>query len=111
MDFTKWPGKDGGSPRKVSESSKDSVDPWHANLTTGAIAPFSETRVRERPRPGDLMSSLNVELSWHISVYGRSLHPLFKRFVPKRFCAARYSETPENLRHCLYVVARTEPTS
>jgi hypothetical protein len=27
------------------------------------------------------------------------------------FVVNGYSETPENLRHCLYVVARTEPTS
>ena len=36
---------------------------------------------------------------------------LDEQLVPKRSCSARYSETPENLRHCLYVVARTEPTS
>lgn len=32
MDFTKWLEKNGGSPREVSDSSKDSVDPWHAGL-------------------------------------------------------------------------------
>jgi len=37
---------------------------------------------------------------------------LFKRFVSEKvFLLTRYSETPKNLTHCLYVTARTESAS
>jgi hypothetical protein len=45
MDFTKWLEKNGGSPREGERSSKDSVDPGHADLTVGRSARFSEKQV------------------------------------------------------------------
>jgi hypothetical protein len=42
-DFTKWLEKAGGSPREVSDSSSDSVDPRHPGLTIGGKIAFNFT--------------------------------------------------------------------